>query len=138
MTIAATRVPLCGLHAVDRLPDAFHALDRLPESILALPRRSMHHDDRVALEEGKSEGIRHLVALLLQSGLLEVVQVSVETIGRHQVVVGAHLGHVAPIDHADHVGVPYSGQTMGYGDTRSALHGLVQSRLHDLHAENIG
>lgn len=66
------------------------------------------------------------------------MQLSVETTNRHQVIMGAHLGHGAPIEHADHVGVPYSGQTVGYGDTRSALHGLVQGRLYDLHAENIG
>lgn len=76
--------------------------------------------------------------LLLDRGLLKSVQLSVKTTGRHQVVVGSHLGHDAPIKHADHVGVSYSGQTVGYGDTRSALHSLVQGRLHDLHAENIG
>ena len=92
---------------------------------------------RITHEEGKGIGIRRLVALLLLNrGLLKSVQVSVKTTGRHQIVVSAHLGHGTPIEHADHVGVPYSGQTVGYGDTRSALHSLVQGRLHDLHAEN--
>lgn len=62
---------------------------------------------------------------------------SVETIGRHEVIVGAHFGHDTPVDHADHVGVPYGGQPVGYGDARSALHGFVQGRLHDLRANEI-
>lgn len=62
---------------------------------------------------------------------------SVETTGRHQIVVCAHLGHDAAVQHADHVGVPYGGQTVSYGDARSAVHGSVEGRLHHLHAENV-
>lgn len=77
-------------------------------------------------------------ALLLYRGLLKSVQLSVQTSGRHQVVVGAHLGHHTLVNHADHVRVPYSGQTVGYGDARSALHGFVQGLLHDLRAQSVG
>lgn len=74
---------------------------------------------------------------LLYGGFLELVQVGVEAIGRYQVIVGAHLGHDTPVQHADHVGVPYGGQTVGYSDARSALLGFVEGSLHDLRAEKI-
>lgn len=74
----------------------------------------------------------------MYGSFLKSVQVSVEAIGRDQIVVVAHLGHGAPVQHADHVGVSYGGQTVGDGDARSALHGFVQGRLHDLRAENDG
>lgn len=63
---------------------------------------------------------------------------SVEATGQHQIVVGAHLGHGASVQYADHVGVSYGGQTVGNGDARSTLHGFVQGRLYDLRAENVG
>jgi len=72
---------------------------------------------------------------LLYGALLKGVQVSVEAIGGHQVIVRAHFGHDAAVNYANHVGVPYGGQTVGYSDARSALHGFVQGRLHGLRTE---
>jgi len=46
---------------------------------------------------------------LLYRGFLKGVQVSVETIGSHQVIVRAHFGHDAAIDYANHVSIPYGG-----------------------------
>jgi len=60
---------------------------------------------------------------------------SVEAIGGHQIIVRAHFGHDAAVNYANHVGVPYGGQTVSYGDARSTLHGLVQGRLHGLRTE---
>ena len=72
---------------------------------------------------------------LLHRGLLKGVQMSVKPVGRYQVVVSAHLRDGSLLQHADHVGIPYGGQTMRYGDARPALHRLVQRRLHDLHRQ---
>lgn len=108
------------------LSSAFHALDH-PSSWFSHPQdaRCTATIESRANEERAKESDPLIIPLLLYRGLLESMQVSVETTGFHQIVVGAHLGDAAPIDHADHVGVPYSGQTVGYGDTRSALHSLV-------------
>jgi hypothetical protein len=63
---------------------------------------------------------------------LQVDELGVPAVAVHQLGVGALLDDAALVEHVDNVGLLDRRQTMGNGNGRTALGGLVQSSLHHL------
>ena len=64
-----------------------------------------------------------------------MVEVIVEPLLGHKVVVGAHLGDLTVLDDGDVVGIADGGEPMGDHNARPALLGPVQGFLDNLRRE---
>lgn len=60
---------------------------------------------------------------------LPLHQLAVQPAAGHQLAVGALLGHAAPVDHHDVVGLLHRAEAVGHHQDGALLHGVVESLL---------